>query len=58
MERLVVMDYSTATVHVYSVEEDKQVTDETISNSGLRANDCYWMAGNIDFEVHNEKLIK
>lgn len=57
-ENLVIMDYSTGTVHVYPLEREEPIDDEYIDDLGFRSSDCYWMAGNIDFEIHNKEVLK
>ena len=56
MEKLVVLDYSTCTVHVYDIEREDPITDEYIDDLGLHANDCYWMVGDVDIIQHKETL--
>jgi hypothetical protein len=56
MEKLVVLDYSTGTVHVYNLEREDPITDEYIQDLGYNVSDCYWMAGDVEFINHKGVL--
>ena len=53
MDRLVILEYSTGTVHVYDINMEEPVNDEYISNLGYNVDDCYWMTGQIDIAFHS-----
>ena len=56
MERLVIFDYNTSTIHIYDIEKEEPVTEEYISELGFNLDECYWMAGDIEFVKHKEIL--
>jgi hypothetical protein len=56
MEKLVVLDYSTGTVHVHNIEREDPITDEYIQDLGYNVSDCYWMAGDVEFINHKGVL--
>lgn len=39
---LVILDYSTGEVHIYKVQEDKEIDLDSL---GHNPNDCYYMVG-------------
>ena len=56
MKDVVVLDYSTAEVHIYRVSEDTDI-ESFLESSGHRFNNCYYMVGysiNI-IDYRNEK---
>lgn len=57
MEKLVVLDYSTCTLHVYNIKTEKPISDEYIVNLGYNPDDCYWMIGDVEILYHNHKGI-
>ena len=52
MEKLVVLDYSTCTLHVYNIETEESVSDEYIVNLGYNPDACYWMIGDVEILYH------
>lgn len=58
MEKLVVLDYSTATVHIHPLEREEPLQDSDIEDLGYNSSDCYWMAGDINFQVHNKEVVR
>ena len=42
MNDLVILDYSTGEVHIYKVQEDKEIDLDSL---GHNPNDCYYMTG-------------
>ena len=58
MEKLVVMNYNTLSVHVYNVDPEADIDEEYISNLGHHTSECSWMFGeNIDI-VHHKGILK
>lgn len=58
MEELVILEYSTNTVHFYKVAFDKEITEDTIRELGHNPNECSWMiAENIDIFKHKGVLL-
>ena len=57
MEKLVILDYSTCTVHVHNLEREDPVTDEYIQDLGYDASECYWMAGDVEI-IHHKGVLK
>ena len=56
MEKLIILDYCTSTVHLYDVEREEPITDEYIVNLGYNPDDCYWMAGDLGMVYHKGVL--
>ena len=56
MEKLVILEYSTSTTHIYDIDREDPIDDMYISNLGYNPNDCYWMCGNISIDYHKEVL--
>ena len=56
MEKLVILEYSTTTVHIYDINREDTIDDAYISSLGYNPDDCYWMCGNIGIEYHKEVL--
>lgn len=58
MEKLVILDYCTGDVDIYSVEYDYEPDmDELLDKLGHNANDCHYMftEGNI---IHHKEILK
>ena len=58
MEKLVIMDYSTCTVHIHPLDREDPITDELIDDLGYCSSDCYWMAGDVEFKTHNKEVVR
>ena len=43
MEDLVILDYSTLTVHFYKVDSNADIHDDYIEKLGFNTNECSWM---------------
>lgn len=59
MEKLIILDFSTGEVDIYSIEYDYEPDiDKLLDSLGHNANNCQWMfiPGNITF--HKETLSK
>ena len=53
MEDLVIIDYSTLSVHFYKVDNDADINEDYIEKLGFNTNECSWMfAENIDIIKH------
>lgn len=53
MEDLVILDYSTASVHFYKVDNDADVDYDYIEKLGFNPDECSWMfAENIEVIKH------
>lgn len=54
MSKLIVLDYSTATVDIFDVDGDKDISSEDIvSEFGFRPSDCNWMfVDNLQITIH------
>lgn len=52
MEKLIVLDYCTSTVHVHNIDRNEPVTEEYLESLGYSSGDCNWMAGDIEFTYH------
>ena len=59
MEKLVILDYTKATIDFYDIDIDSDVIidEEYISNLGYNINNCSWMVGyNMEITYHKEVL--
>lgn len=56
MEKLVILEYSTCTVHIHDIERSEPINDEYIDNLGYKSSDCLWMAGDIEIIQHKGTL--
>ena len=56
MEDLVIIDYSTLSVHFYKVDSDANIDEDYITKLGLNPDDCSWMFAE-DIEVIKHKGI-
>ena len=56
MEDLVILDYSTSTVHFYKVDSNADINDDYIEKLGLNTDDCSWIFAE-DIEVIKHKGI-
>ena len=53
MEDLVIIDYSTLSVHFYKVDKDTNINDDYIEKLGFNPDECSWMyAEDIDIFKH------
>lgn len=43
MENLIILDFSTSTVHIYNVDSDSDINEEYIKNLGFNLNTCSFM---------------
>ena len=43
MEDLVILDYSTLTVHFYKIDSNADINDDYLENLGFNTNECSWM---------------
>lgn len=56
--KLVVMDYNTASIHLYDCSPNIEMDDERIAQLGFNLDECYWMYGkNIDVVKHKGLLL-
>ena len=56
MEDLVILDYSTASVHFYKVDNDADIDYDYIEKLGFNPDECSWMFAE-DIEVIKHKGI-
>ena len=42
---LVILDYNTGEVHIYKVQEDKEIDNTYLDSLGHNPDDCYYMVG-------------
>ena len=58
MEDLVILDYSTSTVHFYRVDNNANIDENYIEKLGFNPNECSWMfAEDIGIIKHKGVLI-
>lgn len=55
---LYILEYSTATVHRYTIAESVEVNDSLIADLGFDVDSCYWMAGNCEFIKHKGTIME
>ena len=57
MEKLIILDFCTASVHVYDVDSEANIDETYIENLGFNTNSCSWMfAENMEITFHKEVL--
>ena len=57
MKKLVILDYTNATVDFYDVEPDADIDESYIEELGFNTNNCSWMFGdNMEITFHKEVL--
>ena len=57
MEELVIMDYSTSTIHFYQIDSDRVIDDDFILNLGFNPSSCSWIYNKfIDVRKHRNIL--
>ena len=56
MENLVILDYSTASIHFYKVDNDANLDYDYIEKLGFNPDECSWMFAE-DIEVIKHKGI-
>ena len=56
MEDLVILNYSTSTVHFYKVDSNADINDDYIEKLGFNTNECSWICAE-DIEVIKHKGI-
>lgn len=58
IEKLVILDYSDATVHTYNIDTSKaEVDDDYVESLGFKMSECYWMLGKVCFIKHQGVLV-
>ena len=57
MEKLVILDFCTASVHVYDVDSEANIDETYIENLGFNTNSCSWIfTENMEITFHKELL--
>lgn len=56
MKKLIVLKYSTGSVHIYNIDR-LSTDDEYIESLGFSLNDCNWMEGDLDIFYHKGVLL-
>lgn len=57
MEKLVILDYTNATVHFYDVDSEANIDESYIDGLGFEPNNCLWMfAEQMEIIFHKEVL--
>lgn len=57
MKKLVVLDYSDASVHIFDVLPDIEVDDEYVDSIGFNMSNCYWMLSDyLDIKYHHNSI--
>jgi hypothetical protein len=57
MEKLVILDYSTNTVHIHNIDTDLEISDEYVDSIGYNISNCYYIAGDIEIIEHQGILL-
>lgn len=53
MKKLVILDYSNGSVHIYKVDSEANIDEEYIHDLGFHISECSWMFGeNIEIFKH------
>lgn len=58
MEKLVILDYTNATVDFYDVEPDVDIDESYIEELGFNTNNCSWMFGDNMEITFNKEVLK
>lgn len=57
MEKLIILDYTTAIVDVYDVDSEADINETYLHNLGYNTNNCEWMfSENIEITFHKGVL--
>ena len=56
MQKLVILDYSDSSVHIFDVEDDVTVDEKTVEGMGFHASNCSWILGNLEITYHKDVL--
>ena len=56
MEKLIILDYCNAEVHVYDTEKDVFIDEDYIESLGFDYNDCQWMWGDLSIMFHKHDV--
>ena len=57
MEELVIMDFSTSTIHFYQIDSDRVIDNDFILNLGFNPSSCSWIYDKfIDVRKHRNIL--
>jgi hypothetical protein len=57
MNQLIILDYSTAKVHLYKVDPKVTVDEEYVLSLGFREQDIEWIAGKLQVIKHKGILL-
>lgn len=57
MQKLIVLDYCSAKVHIYDVSPYLDIDDEFVYDVlGFNEDETKWMSGDLNIEFHNDVL--
>ena len=57
MEEVVIMDFSTSTIHFYQIDSDRVIDNDFILNLGFNPSSCSWIYDKfIDVRKHRNIL--
>lgn len=54
MEKLIILDFCKAEVHVYDIDDSVIVDEDFIECLGFNSNDCQWMNGKLEITFHKK----
>lgn len=58
MEKLAIIDYSTASIHIYDIDPEIDIDESYIESLGFNIDECYWMFGETINIIHHKELLK
>lgn len=58
MEKLVILDFSNASVHFYNVDSEADIDDSYIEKLGHHCSNCQWMFGEQMEIIHHKGILK
>lgn len=58
MKKLIIIHYPSSTIHVFKLERETPVDEEYIESLGFSLSECHWIAGEVVFDVHTEKILR
>ena len=57
MEKLIILDYSDTSVHIFDIDSEAKVDESYIEDMGFHCSNCQWMfASDLSLHFHEEVL--
>ena len=57
MNKLIILEHSDGSVHIYDVAVSTKVNEEYIENLGFNLSEISWMYGNLSIHFHKRVLL-